>query len=174
MQLIFYEIINNNSCYISHDPRFIKGLFMHNNQDIEQSLFFLIRRISKAFREKLNHAFDKAGHDVTSEQWRILKCLWQNDGQIQQNLADIVHNDKTCITRVIDAMEKRNLVVRIPDKLDRRQKLIYLTNKGKELQEELMGLVQKASLEAQQGIEPERLDILKEVLEKIYNNLSDS
>jgi len=146
----------------------------NQNQDLEQSLFLLIRKISKVFRETVNHAFEKAGHDVTSEQWRILKCLWQNDGQIQQNLADLVNKDKTCITRIIDAMEKRNLVIRIPDRLDRRQKFVYLTNKGKELQEELMSLAEKVSLEAQQDIEQEHLNILKKALEKIYSNLSNS
>lgn len=143
-----------------------------NDQDLEQSLSFLIKRTSRAFRTRLNQVFTEAGYDITSEQWRILRCLWYQDGQIQQNLADYVHKDKTCITRIIDSMEKRNLVVRIPDKEDRRQKLVYLTNKGKELREESMKLVQKVSLEAQKEIDPEHIDILMKVLEKISNNLS--
>ena len=123
---------------------------------------------------RLNHNFTQAGHDITSEQWRILRCLHNQDGQRQQDLADVVHKDKTSITRIIDSMEKRDLVVRIPDRLDRRQNLIYLTNKGKRLQEELMHIVQKTSLEAQRGIEPEHLDIFRNVLTKIQSNISDS
>jgi DNA-binding MarR family transcriptional regulator len=69
-------------------------------------------------------------------------------------------------------MEKRDLVVRIPDRLDRRQKLIYLTDKGKRLREESMKVVQKTSVEAQQGIESEHLDVFKDVLAKIHGNLS--
>jgi DNA-binding MarR family transcriptional regulator len=146
----------------------------HQDNDSEQLLFFLIRRISRSFRKRLNQSFARAGHDVTTEQWRILKCLQNKDGQRQQDLADVVHKDKTCITRIIDSMEKRDLVVRIPDRLDRRQKLIYLANKGKRLQEELMQIAQKTSLEVQQGIEPEHLDICRNVLTKIRSNLSDS
>lgn len=142
--------------------------------DPEQSLFLLIKRTSKAFREKLNQNFAKAGHDVTSEQWRILRCLWQKDGQRQQDLADVVNKDKTCITRIIDSMEKRDLVVRIPDRLDRRQNLIYLTNKGKKLQEELMQIFINTSIEAQKSIDPEQLSIFRKVLEEIYNNLNNS
>jgi DNA-binding MarR family transcriptional regulator len=144
------------------------------DKDLDQSLSFLIKRTSRAFRSRLNHAFTEAGYDITGEQWRVLKWLWYQDGQIQQNLADFAHKDKTCITRIIDAMERRNLVVRVPDKEDRRQKLVYLTNKGKELREESIKLVQKVSQEAQEGIDPEHIDIFMEVLEKIYNNLSDS
>jgi DNA-binding MarR family transcriptional regulator len=103
-----------------------------------------------------------------------LRCLQNQDGQRQQDLADVVHKDKTCITRIIDSMEKRDLVVRIPDRLDRRQKLIYLTNKGKKLPEELMQIARQTSLEAQQGINPEHLNICGEVLMKIRSNLSDS
>jgi DNA-binding MarR family transcriptional regulator len=146
----------------------------HQDCDSAQSLFFLIKRISRGFRRQLNRNFAKAGHDVTIEQWRILRCLQNQDGQRQQDLADVVHKDKTCITRIIDSMEKRDLVVRIPDRLDRRQKLIYLTNKGKKLPEELMQIARQTSLEAQQGINPEHLNICGEVLMKIRSNLSDS
>jgi len=146
----------------------------HQDNDSEQLLFFLIRRISRGFRKRLNQSFAKAGYDVTTEQWRILRCLQNQDGQRQQDLADVVHKDKTCITRIIDSMEKRDLVVRIPDRLDRRQKLIYLTNKGKRLPEELMQIAQKTSLEVQQGIESEHLDICRNVLTKIRSNLSDA
>ena len=100
-------------------------------------------------------------------------CLWHRDGQRQQDLADFVHKDKTSITRSIDGMEKRDLVVRIPDRLDRRQKLIYLTDKGKRLREELMQVVQKTSLEAQQGIKSEHLDVFRDVLASIRENLSN-
>ena len=100
-------------------------------------------------------------------------CLWYKDGQRQQDLADLVHKDKTSITRTIDGMEKRNLVVRIPDRLDRRQKLIYLTDKGKRLREELMRIVREISLEAEKGIKPEDLDVFKGVLAGIRENLSN-
>jgi DNA-binding MarR family transcriptional regulator len=145
----------------------------HQDCDSEELLLFLIKRTLRAFMRRLNRSFAEAGHDVTITQWRTLMCLWRKDGQRQQDLADIVHKDKTCITRIVDSMEKRDLVVRIPDAVDRRQKLIYLTNKGKRLREELMQIVQKTSLETQKGIEPEHLDIFKSVLAKIRDNLSN-
>ena len=145
----------------------------HQDHDTEQSLFLLIKKTSKAFRERVNQGFTEAGHDVTSEQWRILKCLWHKDGQVQQDLANVVHKDKTCITRIVDSMEKRDLVVRIPDKSDRRQNLIYLTNKGKRLQEELMQIFLKTSLEAQEGINSEELEVFRKVLSEIHHNISN-
>lgn len=146
---------------------------MHDqDHDSEQSLFSLIKRTSKAFRRRLNHRFAEAGHDVTSEQWRILRCLWHKDGQRQQDLADVVHKDKTSITRIVDCMERRDLVVRVHDRLDRRQNLIYLTNKGKRLQEELIQIARRISVEAYQGVAPEDLDIVRRVLTTLHDNLS--
>lgn len=144
------------------------------NYDPEQSIFLLLKQTSKAFREKLNRSFIEAGYDVTGEQWRIIRCLWHNDGQTQQDLANVVKTDKTGITRIIDSLEKRELVMRVPDKTDRRQNLIYLTNKGKNLQEELMQIFMKISSEIEKDIEPEKLETFKQVLNKIYHNLTSS
>lgn len=144
----------------------------YQDQNSEQALFFLIKRTSRAFVRRLNRSFSEAGYDITGEQWRILRCLWYKDGLRQQDLAERVHKDKTSITRSIDSMEKRDLVVRIPDRLDRRQKLIYLTDKGKRLREKSMEVAKKMSLEAQQGIESEHLDVFRDVLTKIHGNLS--
>jgi DNA-binding MarR family transcriptional regulator len=149
------------------------GTIHSQNNSAEQILYFLIKRTSKTFRGRINRSFAKAGYDVTSEQWRILTCLWHKDGQRQQDLADLVHKDKTSITRAIDVMEKRNLVVRIPDRLDRRQKLIYLTDKGKRLREELMRIVREISSEAEKGIKPGDLNVFKGVLARIRENLSN-
>ena len=146
---------------------------MHN-YDPEQSVFLLLKQTSKAFREKLNRSFNEAGYDVTGEQWRIIRCLWHKDGQTQQDLSNVVHTEKTGITRIIDSMEKLDLVVRVPDRIDRRQNLIYLTNKGKRLQEELMQIYKDVSLEIQDGIDPEQLDIFRQVLTRIHNNLINS
>jgi DNA-binding MarR family transcriptional regulator len=70
-------------------------------------------------------------------------------------------------------MEKRDLVVRIPDKLDRRQNLIYMTNKGKRLQEELMQIFQQTSVEAQEGIDSGQYEIFRKVITEIHHNLSN-
>ncbi len=77
------------------------------------------------------------------------------------------------VTRLIDGLEKRNLVVRTPDKVDRRQKFIYLTNKGKEFQQELLHIVEKTLDEAQQNIPAHDMAICKKVLCRVYENLTD-
>ena len=139
---------------------------------IEESLGYIIGRSGRSIANRLNQNFLSAGHNVTCEQWAILSQLWHNNGQSQKELAGNTCKDKTSITRLIDGIEKRNLVVRIPDKKDGRQKLIYLTNKGKELQQELLHVVKKTLAEAQAGIRLSDLQTCKDVLRKVTKNLS--
>lgn len=138
----------------------------------EDSLGYVIGRSGRALANRLNHNFEKAGHDVTCEQWSILTNLWQKNGQNQKDLAGVTCKDKTSITRLIDGMEKRNLVVRTPDKTDARHKLIYLTNKGKALQQELLQLVKQTLNEAQERIPLKNLKICKDVLRQVAKNLA--
>ncbi len=140
---------------------------------IDDSLGYIVGTASRAMVNRLNRNFAEGGFDVTVEQWAILVHLWQQDGQFQQQLAICSFKDKTSITRLIDGLEKRNLVVRIPDRLDRRQKLIYLTAKGRELRGALVKIALQSLQEAQQGICPEQLAICKEVLRQVSQNLHD-
>ena len=97
--------------------------------------------------------------------------LWKNEGCTQQTLADQTSTDKPGITRLIDHLEKENLVERHPDANDKRLKLIFLTPKGKSIEKEVMIVVNETLKNAIRDIEPERLEIVKETFLQIYNNL---
>ena len=146
---------------------------MAKTYKLENSLGYMMGRAARSMGARLNHNFTKAGYDITCEQWGVLVNLWRNNGQSQQELAGTTCKGKTSVTRLIDGLEKRNFVVRTPDKVDRRQKLIYLTSKGKEFQQELLHIVEKTLNEAQQSIRAKDISICKKVLCRVYENLSD-
>ncbi len=137
---------------------------------LEETLGYAMSRATRTLTTLVNHNFIKAGFDVTCEQWSVLVNLGKKNGQSQQDLADITCKDKTTMTRLIDNMEKHNLVVRIPDKGDRRQKLIYLTKKGRDLQDRLTILIQRTLGEAQKSIKINDLETCKKVLNQVYEN----
>lgn len=139
--------------------------------NLEESLGYVIGRAGRAMANRLNHNFEKAGYDVTCEQWAVLMNLWHKNGQNQKELARITCKDKTSITRLLDGLEKKNFVVRTPGKKDARQKLIYLTNQGKAFQQELLKLVKQTLAEAQKGIKSRDLKVCKDVLRQVTHNL---
>ena len=128
-------------------------------------------RTHSAFNRALLTNFRKNNISLTKEQWTILGVLWKNEGCTQQTLADQTSTDKPGITRLIDHLEKENLVERHPDANDKRLKLIFLTTKGKSIEKEVMIVVNETLKNAIRDIEPERLEIVKETFLQIYNNL---
>ena len=57
--------------------------------------------------------------------------LYANDGQHAKTLAQAVGILQTSFTPVLDTLQKRNLIVRKPDAVDRRAVYIHLTPKGR-------------------------------------------
>lgn len=121
---------------------------------------------------RLNQKFKDNGYNITTEQYRVLVALWNKDGQNQQELAQVTYKNKTSLARLINNLEKGNLVVRVPDMKDNRNRLIYLTRKGKEIPGELTRFARETLMEAQAGIPGEELEICKKVLKKVIGNLS--
>jgi len=140
---------------------------------LEDSLGYVVGRAARSLGTRLNRNFADAGYDVTCEQWGVLVNLWNRNGQTQQELASMTCKDKTSMTRLIDGLEKRKIVVRTPDQVDRRQKHIYLTDKGKAFQQELLKIVQKTLAEAQSNINTKDMAVCKKVLGRVYENLTE-
>jgi DNA-binding MarR family transcriptional regulator len=71
----------------------------------------------------------------------------------------------------VDNLEKLKLVKRVPSKDDRRSNLIYLTKEAEQLQEQTMELATQTLNEALDGVTNGQIEIAKEVLQKVYDNL---
>ena len=138
----------------------------------QEHLGYILGTAAGALKNRLHHSFIEAGHDITAEQGIMLMNLWVRNGLNQQHLADITYRDKTSVTRLIDGLEKRDLVVRISDKVDRRQKLLYLTATGEALSEKVLKISNQEQINAAKGITSAELETCKEVLKKIRENVS--
>lgn len=121
---------------------------------------------------KLFQNLNEAGFEITPEQWMLLVNLWQKDGINQNEVAKNCAKDKTTITRAVHNLEKLGLVMRMKNKNDARNNHIYLTDKARALQTEVIPVIKKTVKEAQAGIAEKDLEITKQTLQKLYNNLS--
>jgi len=146
---------------------------MQNNQFKKGELYsFITGKASTAIARRLQQNFKNAGIDITIEQWSVLYHLWKEEGQSQQQLCDATFRDKPGITRLVDNLEKLKLVKRVPSKSDRRINLIYLTKEAKHLQEETMKLANKTLNESLNGVTTGQIEVAKQVLQGVYNNLA--
>lgn len=71
--------------------------------------------------------------NLTAPQYMILANLHEKDGRPLGELADIMRCSKSTITGVVDTMERKGLVARVPNPEDRRSHLVRITPKGKAL-----------------------------------------
>ena len=145
---------------------------MPNNQFKKGELYsFITGKASTAIARRLQKNFKQAGLDITIEQWSVLYHLWKEEGQSQQQLCDATFRDKPSITRLVDNLEKLKLVKRNASKEDRRKNLIVLSPLGKELEEQCMEIANNTLNEALQGVTNGQIEIAKEVLQMVYDNL---
>lgn len=134
----------------------------------------LTGKISSAINKALLRAFNHEGIHITTEQWLVLSCLWNEDKITQQDICDLTHKDKPSMTRLIDNLEKRNLVVRVSHPTDRRINLIHLTSDGLALKGKTTKAVDRVVNQALEGISDEDLSLAREFLLKVMKNLENS
>ena len=73
------------------------------------------------------------GIDLTPEQFLLIDILWNQGPMTQQKMADTLHKDKNSITKLADALEKKNLIVRERNAKDRRSNIMVLPPKAEKL-----------------------------------------
>ena len=146
---------------------------MPNNQFKKSELYsFITGKASTAIARRLQKNFKQAGIEITIEQWSVLYHLWKEDGQSQQQLCDATFRDKPSITRLVDNLEKLGLVKRTASKNDRRINKICLTPEAENLQVQTMEVANQTVNEALVGVTNGQIEIAKEVLNMVYENLS--
>ncbi|MCG9900719.1 MAG: MarR family transcriptional regulator [Hydrotalea sp.] len=145
---------------------------MPNNQFKRGELYSVINGMASiAVARRLQKNFRQAGLEITIEQWSVLYHLWKEDCLSQQELCNRTFRDKPSITRLVDNLEKQHLVKRMPSKTDRRINLVCLTEVAKPLQQITIDLANQTMSEALVGIERGEIEVVKTVLQRVYDNL---
>src|SRR5580765_102657 len=145
---------------------------MSNNHFKKGELYsFITGKASTAIARRLQKKFNASAMNLTIEQWSVLYHLWKQDGISQQELCNATFRDKPSITRLVDNLEKLNLVKRVASDNDRRINLIYLTKQGQKLEQQAMTMAEETLNEALRGVPTEQIEVCKEVLQIVYDNL---
>ena len=138
------------------------------------SMGMLVNSAHRAMTKRFVQNAMDSGLDISLDQWMVLGPLWQLESASQKELGEMCLKDKTTITRIIDALEQKNLVVRIEDQIDHRIKRVVLTNAGKQLFLDVLPIMEKTREEVRENIPKKDIDTFKSVLSKILENLNDA
>lgn len=135
----------------------------------------LVPWIARAYKEA-SYAFStklkESGLDLSIEQMIILKHLVLEDGLVQNNLAFITYRDKTSLTRIINKMEQKNLLVRVQCSEDQRCNKIYITEKGRALYDKAQPFIAALMQEIEDFVSKEEKEVSINVLKKVFSHFN--
>jgi len=103
---------------------------------LEDYLLFLLAAASASASAGFHAVIRDYGLRVP--EWRALACLHDRDGQMITRLAALALMEQSAMTRVIERMEERGLVIRRGDARDRRRVRVFLAPEGRTLVDRLV------------------------------------
>jgi DNA-binding MarR family transcriptional regulator len=130
-----------------------------------------VLKTQAAFKCFMRNKFREHGIDLSLEMLQVLVCLWEKEGVKQQEVADIVMKDKASLTLLIDNLARRNLVKRMEDPNDRRNKLVTLTCDGAALRHTIEPWIEEMYEMAGRDVPEQMLTEGIVLFDKIYGNL---
>jgi len=136
----------------------------------EDCMSYFIGKTVQSVKNLTFREFKAKNFNITPEQWAVMSYLHKEDGLYQKQIADFLFKDKPTVTRILDILEKINLIIRISDEKDRRKFKIYLTQDGKDTVAQLIPIAKEIQFKIRENIQQEEIETLKTILNKIYMN----
>lgn len=135
----------------------------------KKSLGRTIYSTSQAIRHHVDQLLKP--FDITTEQLHILKNIEQQDGKTQREICTLAGKSPANITRILDRLEKKKLIVRRDNPEDRRSQLVWLTDNGHALASRLSDMFATLSHRIEKHIDENEIGIVIKVLGQIETNL---
>jgi DNA-binding MarR family transcriptional regulator len=135
----------------------------------EESFWRLITHTGQAMRSYADQRLKK--YDLTVEQLQVIMQMDLHTGQPQSVLSSACGKSPANITRILDRLEKKGRIVRRKNSRDRRSSLVFLTEKGCVLRDELVSLFEGLRSELVNDIDIEKQRIAIEVLHAMKMNI---
>ncbi|TYC69081.1 MarR family transcriptional regulator [Stappia sp. BW2] len=137
---------------------------------VSSYLLYLLAASSEAASHQFHARVRELGLRVP--EWRVLACLYDQDGLMITQLARYSLMEQSRMTRIVDQMEKRGLVVRKSDEGDGRRVRVHLTEAGQKLSSDVVEEArehERTLLSALQEVDAERI---KPSLERLLDSLN--
>lgn len=110
-------------------------------------------------------------HGLTLEQFQLLKHMQPQTGMSQRQLGELADKSPANITRILDRLERKNLIVRRSSDTDRRASLVFLSGQGNALVKEVFSTFETFSTELTAGISPQEQEQTRKILTRIGRNI---
>ena len=135
------------------------------------ALGLLFRQVRDAMWARMERELAAAGHDLTFSQFIAIKRLANGSAGVT-DLARAADLNPGAMTRLLDKLEARGLLVREADPSDRRALHIHLTDAGRAMWRDVDQCGQRVRDRALHGMDDATRLQLTRLLEQVRDNLA--
>lgn len=140
--------------------------------DLKRNPIQLLNEIHRLMGDRLRESGEE--HPITQKSGRLLLMeLSRKDGRTQLDLVRATHLKAPTISVALQKLEKEGYVSRRPDEYDLRATRVFLTEKGRALDNKIQKRFQEETKVALKDLSASECDMLMRLMSKIKNNLVD-
>jgi DNA-binding MarR family transcriptional regulator len=137
----------------------------NNVQPLGRMIYFMAQDIRNLAEKVL------APHELTLEQFQILKILAPDTGLTQRQLGLETNKNPANMTRILDRLAMKALIARQADPNDRRAYLVFLTEKGRALRNDALVVFESFSVRLHRGITGQMQQMTRRALALMAANI---
>lgn len=131
----------------------------------------IIRHLAILNRNNTNQRLK--AYKLTSNEATVLMYLKRSQEVYQEDIVKELQIDKSAVTRLLQNMESKGLIKRVPLASDKRFYLIEMSNKGNEKQSLVDQTFEQKDIDLVKGLSEEELLELRRMLNIIKHNLRE-
>ena len=109
---------------------------------------------------------------LTRGQYLYLVRIYENPGIIQEKLAEMIKVDRTTAARAIGKLEKNGLIEKQPQSDNKKNKSLFVTNKGAKLAPVIQAENQYSNKVALKGFSEPEMQQLAAYLSRVQENIA--
>ena len=133
----------------------------------------IAKYISQLYRKGssyINKEISKYG--IGSGQFMFLLELYKKDGKNQEEIAEDLKLDKGTTARALKKLEEQGFLTRLRDERDKRSNKIYLSDKAKNIREDIFNILDDWNKQITRSLAKEEVKMLEDLLEKVSKNIN--
>lgn len=132
-------------------------------------MIFKLVKLNNVIKAEFNELLTK--YDLTFDQYKVLKCINQNN-QKQSNptATDIIKDltsDKATISAIIVKLEKKKFIYKTNNPADKRIKYLHLENNIQNICQEILKLEEEIKREILRNLDATEIKELEKIINKI-------
>ena len=137
---------------------------------LDSVIFYSLDKAIRSYRRMAQANIDRAGLDITIDQWLVLQVLLEHDDLTQQEIAERVFKDQASVARMLNLLTKRGLLSAVPLPHDGRRTKLRVSEAGHRMLAAVQPLVLRNRARALTNVSAADLALLQQVLERIASN----